>query len=278
MRISDWSSDVCSSDLIGGGLSAGNYVFAQDPGNATALTIDPATLTFIANPFTRIYGDPNGVLGGTVIGFRNGEDLGSATDGTLTFTSPADEFSDVGNYAIIGSGLSAGNYVFVQDPGNATALTIDPATLTFIADPFTRLVGQPKGMFTGVVTGFRNGEDLGSAIDGKLTCTAPAGEVSAAGNSAIVGCGLSAGNYVFVQDPCNATALTIDPATLTFIAAPFTRLVGQPNGLFTGIVTGFRNGEDLGSATDGTLTFTSIADQFSPVGNYAIDEIGRAHV
>src|SRR3546814_19315719 len=97
MRISDWSSDVCSSDL-----------------------------------FTRIYGDPNGVLGGTVIGFRNGEDLGSATDGTLTFTSPADEFSDVGNYAIIGGGLSAGNYVFVQDPGNATALTIDPATLTFI--------------------------------------------------------------------------------------------------------------------------------------------------
>src|SRR3546814_7569919 len=136
MRISDWSSDVCSSDL-----------------------------------FTRIYGDPNGVLGGTVIGFRNGEDLGSATDGTLTFTSPADEFSDVGNYAIIGGGLSAGNYVFVQDPGNATALTIDPATLTFIADPFTRLVGQPNGLFTGVVTGFRNGEDLGSATDGTLTFT-----------------------------------------------------------------------------------------------------------
>src|SRR3546814_6056134 len=95
-----------------------------------------------ALPISRIYGDPNGVLGGTVIGFRNGEDLGSATDGTLTFTSPADEFSDVGNYAIIGGGLSAGNYVFVQDPGNATALTIDPATLTFIADPFTRPIGR----------------------------------------------------------------------------------------------------------------------------------------
>src|SRR3546814_8147044 len=43
MRISDWSSDVCSSDLNyaidGGGLIATNYVFVQDPGNATALTV-----------------------------------------------------------------------------------------------------------------------------------------------------------------------------------------------------------------------------------------------
>src|SRR3546814_8877928 len=116
-------------------------------------------------------------LGGAAIGFRNGEDLGSATDGTLTFTSTADEFSDVGNYAIIGGGLSAGNYVFAQDPGNATALTIDPATLTFIADPFTRLVGQPNGLFTGVVTGFRNGEDLGSATDGTLTFTSIADQI-----------------------------------------------------------------------------------------------------
>src|SRR3546814_7778734 len=114
MRISDWSSDVCSSDL-----------------------------------FTRIYGDPNGVLGGTVIGFRNGEDLGSATDGTLAFTSPADEFSDIGNYAINGGGLTSTNYVFVQDPGNATALTIDPATLTFIANPFTRIYGDPNGVLGG---------------------------------------------------------------------------------------------------------------------------------
>src|SRR3546814_882950 len=83
MRISDWSSDVCSSDLTA-----------------------------------------NGLFTGVVTGFRNGEDLGSATDGTLTFTSIADQFSPVGNYAIDGGGLTATNYVFVQDPGNATALTV----------------------------------------------------------------------------------------------------------------------------------------------------------
>src|SRR3546814_164591 len=81
-------SDVGDYPITGAFDSPAGYAINLVPGT---LTIDPATLTFIANPFTRIYGDPNGVLGGTVIGFRNGEDLGSATDGTLTFTSTADE-------------------------------------------------------------------------------------------------------------------------------------------------------------------------------------------
>src|SRR3546814_9884249 len=170
---------------------------------------------FIANPFTRISGDPNGVLGGTVIGFRNGEDLGSATDGTLTFTSTADEFSDGGNYAIIGGGLSAGNYVCAQDPGNATALTIDPATLTFIANPCTRIYGEPNGVLGGTVIGFRNGEDLGSATDGTLTFTSTADEFSDVGNYARICGGLRAGNYVFPQVTCKHTPLNIHPSNIT---------------------------------------------------------------
>jgi hypothetical protein len=45
----------------------------------------------------------------------------------LLFTTSATSSSPPGLYAIDGSGLSAlhGNYVFVQDPGNATALTIN---------------------------------------------------------------------------------------------------------------------------------------------------------
>src|SRR3546814_4449664 len=68
-------SDVGDYPITGAFDSPAGYAINLVPGT---LTIDPATLTFIANPFTRIYGDPNGVLGGTVIGFRNGEDLGSA--------------------------------------------------------------------------------------------------------------------------------------------------------------------------------------------------------
>jgi MBG domain (YGX type) len=47
------------------------------------------------------------------------------------FTSTATSLSNVGSYAINGSGLTAnnGNYVFVQAAGNATALTITPAPI-----------------------------------------------------------------------------------------------------------------------------------------------------
>src|SRR3546814_559081 len=196
-------SDVGDYPITGAFDSPAGYAINLVPGT---LTIDPATLTFISNPFPRIYGDPNGVLGGKVIGFRNGEDLGSATDRTLTFTSTADEFSGIGNYAINGGGLTSTNYVFVQDPGNATALTIDPATLTFIANPFTRIYGDPNGVLGGTVIGFRNGEDLGSATDGTLAFTSTADEFSDVGNYAIIGGGLSRGNYVFVPEPRTAAA------------------------------------------------------------------------
>src|SRR3546814_3979310 len=198
-------SDVGDYPINGAFDSPAGYAINLVPGT---LTIDPATLTFIANPFTRIYGDPNGVFGGTVIGFRNGEELGSATDGTLAFTSPAHEFSDVGNYAIIGGCLSAGNYVFAQDPGNATTLTIDPATLTFIANPLTRIYGDPNGVLGGTEICLPKGEDLGSATDGKLTFTSTAAEIYGIGNDEINSGSLHSTNYDVEPDPGNATAPT----------------------------------------------------------------------
>ncbi len=97
----------------------------------TALTIDPATLTYTANAASRTYGSANPNLSGTITGFVNGETQATTTGGTLAFTSPATAASKVGSYAINGSGLTNnGNYSFAQAAGNATALTIDPATLT----------------------------------------------------------------------------------------------------------------------------------------------------
>ena len=90
------------------------------------------TLDYVAKPVSRTYGSPNPLLTGTVIGFENGDTRGSSTAGTLKFTTPAARASNVGTYAVNGSGLTANNgkYVFEQAPGNATALTITPANLT----------------------------------------------------------------------------------------------------------------------------------------------------
>jgi mucin-19 len=113
------------------GTSAGNYSASFSLANSPTLTINPATLTYIADTASMTYGTSPPSFSGTVTGFVGGETQASATTGTLAFTSTATSLSNVGSYAINGSGLTAnnGNYVFVQAAGNATALTINPAPI-----------------------------------------------------------------------------------------------------------------------------------------------------
>jgi len=258
-----------------GTLASSFYDIAVAPGT---LTIDPATLTYNATSASRTYGSSNPALTGTVTGFVNGETLATATSGIVSFTTSATSASNVGHYAINGSGLTAnhGNYVFDQAAANATALTIDPATLTYTAQAASRTYGSANPAFTGNVTGFVNGETLDTATSGTATFSSTANASTHVGTAAIDGSGLTAnhGNYVFVQAAANSTALTIDPATLTYTATAATRTYGDANPTFTGTVTGFVNGETLDTATTGTASFTSTATLTTHVGNYAIDGSG----
>lgn len=207
------ASNVGNYPVNGTFTSPAGYLVTVTPGT---LAITPATLTYLADPFSRMYGDPNGILGGAVTGFRNGDTLATATTGTPGFSSPADTGSNVGQYAINGAGLAAQNYVFVQAAGNATALTITPAPLTYIADPRTRYVGTQDDGFTGTLAGFRNGDTLDTATEGTLQFDSPAGFDSPMGQYGIFGSGLSALNYTFVQADGNAVALTILPPVQSY--------------------------------------------------------------
>lgn len=130
-------SNVGNYPIVGTFDSPAGYALSVVPGT---LAITPATLTYFANPLTRFVGLPNGLLGGSVTGFRNADTLAGATTGALLFASPANELSPVGLYPIDGSGLSALNYVFVQASQNATALrVIAPAGTLFPPD----LVREP---------------------------------------------------------------------------------------------------------------------------------------
>jgi filamentous hemagglutinin family protein len=115
------------ADAGNGGL-ASNYRLAASQVLSSA-HIDPATLTFVANPATLVAGAPLSTLSGSVTGFVAGDTLTSATSGRLEFTTPANARSLPGRYAINGSGLASTNYVFEQDPGNALALTLMPLSL-----------------------------------------------------------------------------------------------------------------------------------------------------
>ncbi len=268
------TSPVGQYAILGSGLTSQNYTFVQAAGNATALTITPGILTYVANPVARTYGAANPPLTGSVTGFANGETQATATTGTLMFNSPVTPSSPVGQYAITGSGLSAANYEFVQAAGNATAFTVNPAVLTYIANPVSRLYGSANPALDGTVTGFVNGETQATATSGTAAFTTLATPATPVGQYAINGGGLSARNYVFVQATGNAAALTIDPAVLTYIAVPATRGFGDPNPAFTGSVIGFVNGESLATATTGNAAFTSPATAGSPIGLYAINGSG----
>jgi hypothetical protein len=112
------------SGTVNDGNGGANYTVTFAAANSG--TINPATLTYVADTASRNAGDPNPSFTGSVTGFVAGESIATATTGAVLFTSPATTTSPEGQYPINGSGLSAnnGNYLFVQAPSNATALTV----------------------------------------------------------------------------------------------------------------------------------------------------------
>lgn len=131
---SDKAVNATASAL--GGSDAANYALAQ-PTVLTRAGIRPATLTYVANPAFGAAGGALPPLSGTVSGFVGGDGLGSATSGTLVFTTTATAASPEGRYPVLGGGLNARNYVFAQAAGNATALTIAPMSTTSIGETTT---------------------------------------------------------------------------------------------------------------------------------------------
>lgn len=143
------SAILASTDFTAGtGTALSNYLLPTNASGAIG-SILPLTLVYSANPAVRFQGAPNPTFTGSVTGFLQGETVASATIGTLIFTSPATIESDLGLYPIIGSGLSAINYVFVQAPENAKALTIQPNIINQVSN----VNAQPQGSGTGTSGG-----------------------------------------------------------------------------------------------------------------------------
>ena len=242
------------------------------------LTINPAalTVTYTADPFSRIYGAANPALTGTqsATGLVNGDTLSGVTAGTASYTTAANATSNVGSYSINGSGLGAnsGNYsfTFAQAAGNATAFTINPASLSVVADPLSRTYGATNPGLTYIATGLVNGDTLSGAL---ATTATSASSVGAYG---ITQGSLAASlNYAL---SFTGALLTINPAalTITYTADPFSRTYGAANPALTGAesATGLVNGDTLAGVTTGTASYATAATSGSNVGSYAINGSG----
>jgi hypothetical protein len=126
-----------------GGADAGNYRLGS-PSFGTFATITPATLSYVAAPTALPVGTPIGELPGSVAGFVGTDTLRSATTGTPSFTSTATANSPEGLYPVTGSGLRAGNYVFVQAALNARALSLVNLPPALLDDVAAQLLITPQ--------------------------------------------------------------------------------------------------------------------------------------
>jgi filamentous hemagglutinin family protein len=113
------------------------------PSTTGALTVTPATVTITGGDFSRFLGQPNPVLGGTVIGLPS-----VATLNNLLYTTMADLASLPGDYAVTPSADADSNLALVFVDGTLTVLSsfgpnlnLDP----FLDDPAFKTVADLYG-------------------------------------------------------------------------------------------------------------------------------------
>ena len=217
------------------------------------LTITPAPLSVTADNASRVYGDPNPVFTGTIVGIKNGDAI------TATYTSIATVASAVGTYPIVANLIDLthklGNYTITKTDG---VLTITQAPLTVTAADASRLYGDPNPIFTGTIVGIKNADAITATYSSAATVLSDVGTYPII--PALVDPTLKLGNYAVTS--INGV-LTINPSPLTFTVANASRVYGNANPTFTGTFIGLKNGDVL------SVTFTS-ADITSSVGTYPI--------
>ncbi len=234
-------------------------------GPSSSYVITPATLTYTANAATRTYGGVDPALSGTVSGFVGSDDQANATTGTLGFATGAMATSDVGSYAINGSGLTAnnGNYLLVQASANATALAITPATITVNGATGIDKIYDATTALPGGVPGFSYSGVFGNNVTVSASGTAyasPNAGAEAVNVSGLTINGAASGNYVLSSTSVTGSG-TITPATITITGA-----------------TGIDKTYDTTTALPGGATgFIATGIYASDLGNVGVTAQGAAY-
>lgn len=234
-----------------GSLAAANYTFTTFDG---ALIVNKPPLTVVVDSATRVYGDANPVFTGAISGLRGSDVI------TATFTSSATPGSPVGNYTIVPNFIDPGgvlnNYNLLITNGT---LVVTLAPLSVTADNASRLYGDPNPLFTGTITGIKNGDNITATYSSVASAASPVGTYPIL--VTVVDPASKLGNYTVTT---TNGSLTITPAPLTVTAASATRLYGSPNPAFTGAIVGIKNGDAI------SATYASPATVTSDVGTYPI--------
>ena len=247
--IANLSSPIGNYNIVPSatGSTLSNYVVTLVNGT---LTVNPAALTVTAANTNRLYGSANPVFTGTIAGVKNGETI------TATYACSANLSSPIGNYNIVpsASGSTLSNYAVTLVNGT---LTVNRAALTVTAANTNRLYGSANPVFTGTIAGVKNGETITATYACNANLSSPIGNYNIVPSAS----GSTLSNYAVTL--VNGT-LTVNRAALTVTAANTNRIYGCANPVFTGTITGIKNGETI------TATYTCSATLSSSPGAYDI--------
>jgi filamentous hemagglutinin family protein len=257
------------------GLSSSNYTINYDNG---LLTVSPATLTAsLIGTVSKVYDGTTaatltsgnytltGVIGGDVV------NLNDPTSGVYATANVGSGINvQASGLAISGSG--AGNYILSNSTATAAIGVITPAPLTVTANNASAIYNAHaySGGNGVIYSGFVDGQTA-AVLDGALTYGGSSQGALNVGSYVLTPGGLASNNYAISYA---SGTLTLTPATLTYVATPAQVYAGQAIPALTGTVTGFQGSDTLGSATTGTLAFTTPATAQSPAGQYAISGNG----
>ena len=266
-----------------GGLSGVNYALSYVDG---LLTISPAGLSAIVASLT---GSTSKVYDGTTAatltpsnfslsGFPGGEGASvTKTSGTYDTagagTSKTVTVSLTNSDYAANTGTLLSNYILPTTVSGAVG-TISKAPLTVTANSASRLYGAANPALSATVSGFVNGETIGTAAGfaGSASVSTTATATTGVGSLAItpaVGT-LTAANYDFTTLQ-NGT-LTITKAPLTVTANNASRQYGAANPALSATVSGFVNGETIGTAAGfaGSASVSTAATSTTGLGSVAI--------
>ena len=256
------------------GDDAGNYVIDTSGLAVVTANITPATLT-ITGTFTvdgKVY---DGTTDATIVtnnlvlsGVFGGDDVDLiAVAAFLDKNAGNGKVVDLSGSSL--DGFDADNYVLNFTGAPTATANIARRTITVTADAQTKEYGDadPTLTFTIGGLGLAAGETVSDVFTGALQRD-PGEDV---GTYAVSQGSLTANDNYEITTFTGAD-LRIDPATLTVIVDDKTRLQGEPNPVFTYVVTGYKFGDDE-SVISGLSVETS-AEATSPAGTYAIKAWG----
>jgi hypothetical protein len=183
------SSPVGSYSIVPSGLTSDNYAIVFAPGTLTITDKQVPTVTW-TNPANISYGT---ALGASQL--NASASVPGSFSYTLANSSPAaGTVLNAGNGQLLRAIFTPTDTATYAVVTTTTALDVNRAPLTVIADDATRMVGQPNPTFSVRYSGFVNGETA-AVLGGTLQFATTATASSLAGSYAVVPSGLTSGNY-----------------------------------------------------------------------------------